>query len=263
MTPGAAPAPLALLHTSPVHVPVFDALRDRHRAGLPLTHVVDPALLAAARAGAGAEELARSVAAALGPALAAGTGAVLCTCSTIGAVAEGLAAELGVPVLRVDRPMAERAVAAGRRIAVLVALEDTVAPTLGLIREVAERGGVEVEPRVRVVPGAWERFESGDTEGYLAAVADEAVAAGPVDAVVLAQASMAAATARMTARGMTTGGVTAGSAPVPVPVLSVPVLCSPESGFLAAVELLKAPRRRRGRDPASPAGEARSRGGAP
>jgi hypothetical protein len=35
---------------------------------------------------------------------------------------------VAVPVLRIDRPMAERAVAAGGRIAVVAAVESTLAP---------------------------------------------------------------------------------------------------------------------------------------
>lgn len=36
---------LALLHTSPVHVPVFDALRDAHHPGLVVRHLVYKDLL--------------------------------------------------------------------------------------------------------------------------------------------------------------------------------------------------------------------------
>jgi hypothetical protein len=98
--------PLALLHTSPVHVPVFDALRDETHPGLELRHVVDERLLERARA-EGPDAVAEDVAAVLRRAVAEGARAVLCTCSTIGAVAE--AADVGVPVLRVDRPMAAAA----------------------------------------------------------------------------------------------------------------------------------------------------------
>ncbi|MET9569675.1 arylsulfatase, partial [Streptomyces virginiae] len=33
---------MTLLHTSPVHVPVFDALRERHHPGAVLRHLVVP-----------------------------------------------------------------------------------------------------------------------------------------------------------------------------------------------------------------------------
>ncbi|MFD5624510.1 hypothetical protein ACFWJF_39605, partial [Streptomyces yangpuensis] len=41
---------LTLLHTSPAHVPVFDALRDRHHPGAALRHLVVPELLVRAPA---------------------------------------------------------------------------------------------------------------------------------------------------------------------------------------------------------------------
>lgn len=58
-----------------------------------------------------------------------GARAVLCTCSTIGGVAEAAGAGSGVAVLRVDRLMAAAAVAAGPRVVVLAALESTLGPT--------------------------------------------------------------------------------------------------------------------------------------
>ncbi|MER6317940.1 aspartate/glutamate racemase family protein [Streptomyces sp. NPDC001581] len=202
---------LVLLHTSPVHVPVFDALRDRHHPGAVLRHLVAPELLERARA-----EGPRAVAPALLALLAAaGPAPVLVTCSTIGATAESLAPQLGVPVLRVDRPMAAAAVRTGARIAVLAALESTLAPTAELLAE--EAGERRVSVRTHLVAGAWERFEAGDTAGYLARVAAAADAVTCADVIVLAQASMAGA-----------AGLTAS----PVPVLS-----SPAPGLAAGLAL--------------------------
>ncbi|KUL49657.1 arylsulfatase [Streptomyces sp. NRRL F-4489] len=212
---------LALLHTSPVHVPVFDALRDGEAPGLRLRHLVRPELLAAARE-LGPEGVAEEVAGALGEVVRAGARAALCTCSTLGPVAEAAGPALGVPVLRVDRPMAAAAVAAGPRIAVLAAVASTLAPTGELIAEEAHRAGRRAEVRTLLVPHAWERFESGDQEGYLAAVADAARrlrAAGGLDALVLAQASMAPAADLL---GDDDGA---------------PVLTSPRTGLVAAAQL--------------------------
>ncbi|MER6127961.1 arylsulfatase, partial [Streptomyces sp. NPDC001795] len=91
--------PLALLHTSPVHIPVFESLRDEAHPGLTLAHLVAEELLDRART-QGPDAVADDVRELLGEAVAAGARAVLCTCSTIGAVAER--AGVGVPVLRVD-----------------------------------------------------------------------------------------------------------------------------------------------------------------
>ncbi|MYX08616.1 arylsulfatase [Streptomyces sp. SID8375] len=206
---------LALLHTSPVHVPVFDALRDAEAPGLAMHHLVRPELLDRARA-QGPDAVSADVSAVLSEAAGHGARAVLCTCSTIGSVAEAAGAALGLPVLRVDRPMAAAAVAAGPRIAVLAALESTLAPTEDLIVQEAQRAGREVRVRTVLVPDAWERFESGDTEGYLSAIAAAAREVRDADAIVLAQASMAPA-----AEGLDGGA---------------PVLSSPRLGLLAAAQ---------------------------
>ncbi|MYR59522.1 arylsulfatase, partial [Streptomyces sp. SID625] len=73
---------LALLHTSPVHVPVFEALRDADHPGLRLRHFVDEDLLRRARED-GPDAVAHDVAAVLDRAAAEGAGALLCTCSTL------------------------------------------------------------------------------------------------------------------------------------------------------------------------------------
>ncbi|MET9730974.1 aspartate/glutamate racemase family protein [Streptomyces sp. NPDC006458] len=206
---------LALLHTSPVHVPVFDALRDETHPGLELHHMVAEDLLTRARA-EGPDAVAQDVRTLVEVAAGEGAKAVLCTCSTIGAVAESVAASLRVPVLRVDRPMAAAAVAEGPRIVVLAALESTLGPTAALIGEEARRAGRPARVRTVLVEGAWARFEAGDSEAYVRLVADAADAVTDADAIVLAQASMAPAQHLATT--------------------SVSVLSSPRPGLTAAAE---------------------------
>ncbi|MFI5669706.1 aspartate/glutamate racemase family protein [Streptomyces sp. NPDC051704] len=202
--------PLTLLHTSPVHVPVFDALRDREHPGAVLRHLVAPELLDRARA-----QGPDAVVPALRALLAGSAGPVLVTCSTIGAVAESLAPELGVPVLRVDRPMAAEAVRRGPRIAVLATVDSTLAPTVALLEEEAGRAGRPVSVTPHEVADAWPRFEAGDTAGYLALVARAADAVTEADVIVLAQASMAEAAAQAKS--------------------TLPILSSPAPGLRAAL----------------------------
>jgi len=181
------------LHTSPVHVPTFDTLLAELEPAVSAVHLVDESLLADARTH-GAESVADRVAARIAELRDQGAGTICCTCSSIGDVAESLGVDLGVPVFRVDRPMAARAVGAGRRIGVVAALASTLAPTRALLLEEAERAGAEVEVELVLVEDAWPLFEQGDQEGYLAAIAAAArgLAAG-ADVLVLAQASMAGA----------------------------------------------------------------------
>lgn len=212
---------LALLHTSPVHVPVFDALCDEAHPGLELRHFVDEELLHRARR-EGPAAVTDGVRAVLRRAVAEGARAVLCTCSTLGGVveAEAGAAGPGVPVLRVDRPMASAAVAAGPRVVVLAALESTLAPTVALLAEEARRVRRPVTVRSVLLDAAWQRFEAGDTEGYAREVAVEADRVADADAIVLAQASTAPA------HRLTT---------TPLPVLS-----SPAPGLSAAAQAVRA-----------------------
>ncbi|MFI1018492.1 aspartate/glutamate racemase family protein [Streptomyces sp. NPDC020965] len=206
---------LALLHTSPVHVPVFDALRDRDHPGVTLRHLVREDLLARAVA-EGPDAVAPEVARLIAGAVADGAGAVLCTCSTIGAVAEAGAGDHGIPVLRVDRPMAAAAVAAGGPIVVVAALRDTLEPTVALIRaEAAARNRSGPAPRTLLVAGAWDRFRAGDRDGYLDLVAAAVDTVSDAGVIVLAQASMADAADRTST--------------------AVPVLSSPRTGLRAAV----------------------------
>ena len=127
---------------------------------------------------------------------------VLCTCSTLGAVAEHVGRAAGEVVVRVDRAMVVRAVeiagAGDGRVAVVAAIESTVGSTRELFDEVMLATGAVLQVDVHVIDGAWDRFEAGDLEGYLDTIASRlpSIAAG-VDVVVLAQASMAAAVGRV------------------------------------------------------------------
>jgi hypothetical protein len=207
---------LAFLHTAAVHVATFESLLRGLDPVVPSRHVVEPALLDEARA-AGA--VTPAIAARVGRVIAelrdAGARVVLCTCSTIGGAAEA-AGDDGVAVLRVDRPMADAAVASGARIAFVVALESTVAPTETLLREAAQRAGRSVQLTPIRCPEAWPLFESGDLAAYHAAVTAAARrAAATHDVVVLAQGSMAPAAELAAA--------------------AVPVLSSPRLGVEAAL----------------------------
>ncbi len=178
---------VGFLHTAEVHVATFDALVGD---AAETVHVVEPDLLERARREGPTPTVASGVRAALAELAGAGADVVVCTCSTLGPLAE--AADVSVRVLRVDRPMARRAVAIGQRIAVVAAVESTLAPTRELLDDEAARAGATPTVTEVCVPAAWTLFEEGDIPAYLAAVADAArSAASSADVVLLAQASMA------------------------------------------------------------------------
>ncbi|MFB9350050.1 arylsulfatase [Streptomyces heliomycini] len=156
---------LAPLHTSPVHVPVFDALRDEDHPGLELRHTVAEDLWERAR---GPAAVADEVRARVREVVDRGARAVRCTRSAIGGVAEATAVGLAV-------------------------LESTPRPTAAPVEEGAARAGRSARVRAVSAEGAWACFEAGDPAGYARRVADAADAVTGADAIVLAQASVAPA----------------------------------------------------------------------
>ncbi len=183
---------LGFLHTAEVHIATFDALLDREApAELRTVHVVDEGLLAAARElGADDPSVQNDVADALRDLADEGVDVIVCTCSTIGEVAEK-SPNVGVPVLRVDRPMAAAAVAAATRIAVVAAVESTLTPTLSLLCDECVRQGRTPPIDLRPCFAAWPLWEAGDVDGYHRAVGEHVnMLDESFDVVVLAQASM-------------------------------------------------------------------------
>lgn len=187
---------LAFLHTAQVHVPTFERLVREIAPDLRVRHVVREDLLADARA-VGVEDtgLVARVHHAMHEAASSGATVVVCTCSTIGAIAEKTATGDAFKALRIDRAMADRAVRTGPRVLIVAALESTLAPTTALVLSAAQNAGVVVRPSHLLVERAWSHFQSGDIAGYVetlaGAIRAKADGADRADVVVLAQASMA------------------------------------------------------------------------
>jgi Asp/Glu/hydantoin racemase len=177
-------ATIGFLHTADVHVGTFHALTVER--GHQDVSVVDASLLADARAHGVDAALEERLAGRLREVAAQGPDVIVCTCSTLGGIAERI--ELPVPVLRLDRPMAEAAVAIGGRIAVVATVASTLAPTRDLLLECAPDADVRPAPCL----DAWALFEAGDQDGYRQAVAAH-VRTLDADVIVLAQASLAPA----------------------------------------------------------------------
>ncbi len=188
---------IGFLHTADVHRATFTALVAELAPGARTVHVVDASLLADVRALGAVDDAVRARLLKRLREVANNSNVVVCTCSTISGEAEAVANLFDVPIIRVDRPMAEQAVASGSRLAVVAALASTIAPTNALLREVADSQGVALELSEYVCGDAWTHFEASDTDRYLQAIASAIDAIpGPVDAIVLAQASMASAARR-------------------------------------------------------------------
>jgi len=180
---------LTLLHTSPVHVASFDALRDRIAPGAALTHVVREDLLTRARA----EGVTPAIAAETAALIRAAHGAVLCTCTTLGAVAETAGA------LRIDRPAMRLAAQSGGRVLLAYCLQSTHRASQDLLDQEMAKAGNSAGSEPLFIASAWPLFEAGDHAAFARSVAVailEHIQPG-LTAIVLAQASMAAAAAHL------------------------------------------------------------------
>jgi hypothetical protein len=213
------PGTVGFLHTAQVHVATFEALSRELMPSARTVNRVDPEALELARQDGMGERVRAVVAGHLSELREAGCEVVLCTCSTLGEIAEGLSGE-GLEVIRIDRPMLRRAVTLGPRIGVLAALASTVEPTARVLAEEAADAGADVSVEVSVVDGAWDAFLSGDAEDYRSRIAEAALAlSSRCDVVVLAQASMEPAAALLAG-------------------LATPVLTSPRSAVEAVAAVV-------------------------
>jgi Asp/Glu/hydantoin racemase len=184
---------LALIHTSATLVPVFQQLCKAQLPNVDTFNIVDDSLVRAIGAkGALTADIARRVEAYITSAEAGGADYILVTCSSIGPAVEASAPFCAVPVLRVDQPMADAAVAAGVRIGVIATLPTTLNPTSDLVRRRAALAGKEIVLTSRLVDGAFAALMAGDaaTHDTLVAAALRELSA-QVDVILLAQASMA------------------------------------------------------------------------
>jgi hypothetical protein len=215
---------LALLHTAHVHVDTFERLARELDDTVPIRHDVRTTFLEDVRVAGRITDAVRSAIDEAVQALARdGARVIVCTCSTIGGVAEAAVVPTGVQVLRIDRPMAERAVASNRRILVFAALRSTFEPTVALLREVASKTTRAIDVVEVFCERAWPCFERGDRAGYLHEIARNIESrARMTDLVLLAQASMAEA-ADLVAH------------------LGIPILSSPRLGLEVAMSMHRAP----------------------
>jgi hypothetical protein len=193
---------IAFLHTAAVHVETFNGLLDQLGYQGTRTHKVMPELLDQARQH-GLDHVRARVEAVL--AELATADAVMCTCSTLGPVAD-VVSQTYDHVFRIDRPVMEKASDFGPDIMVAICLESTQAATLDLLHACADREEKAVSPRVVLCAHAWPHFERGDFEGFADSIAStittEVAASARPDCVLLAQASMRVAETRLADLGI-------------------------------------------------------------
>jgi len=149
-----------------------------------------------------------------------GAEAVLLTCSAYSPAVPELQRGARVPIVSADEAMLRGALGYGTRIGIVATVAAAGPTTAALLQNLAAESGRKIFTEVAVVIEAFAALKAGNGERHDALVREQIAALVPrVDAVVLAQISMARAT-------------------VGVPAWSKPVLTSPEASVRAVLARL-------------------------
>lgn len=190
---------LGLIHTSSTLIDVFKQICDELIPDVDVLNIADESLIAdVIAAGNITESVLQRLCEHVRMAEASGADFVMVTCSSIGCAAESAQAGVSVPVVRVDRAMAEHAVSLAERIGVVATLHTTLGPTVELIEHSANLTGKSVEVTALLCDGAFAELLQGNLESH-----DEMVCQAltelieKVDVIVLAQASMSRCVVRL------------------------------------------------------------------
>lgn len=121
-----------------------------------------------------------------------GVDLILNQCSSVGEVADAIKPFMDIPVVKIDEAMARKAVASGKKIAMIATVASTVGPSSRLIEAMAKEAGKEIELDIHLVKDAMMiLIEKGDVETHNKMVLGEVEEAAKTnDVIVLAQGSM-------------------------------------------------------------------------
>ncbi len=118
--------------------------------------------------------------------------AIFNTCSSIGDVASMARSMIRIPLIKIDEPMARKAVVLSDSIAVLATLPTTLEPTVRLVQSMADEAGRKVRIIEGLAEGAFQALVSGNPDEHDALLRNAAErVAEKAEVIVLAQGSMA------------------------------------------------------------------------
>jgi len=181
------------IHTSPAAIGPLKTFYGAQAPELQVVNLLDDGILGMLAAGDYRKAQERLLALIATGRDAYGAEAALLTCSAVPrSTMDQLRSLAGIPVLKIDDPMADAAVRAGRRIGVIYTFAPTRTPTETLLQEAAMAAGTTCDFTFALVEGAYEALLSGRSAEHDELVLRAADGLGPVtDALVLAQVSMA------------------------------------------------------------------------
>lgn len=120
-----------------------------------------------------------------------GAGALLVTCTSVNGATKMIKPLMGIPMINIEEPVAEMAVAAGTKIGILGTIPSSPIAMERVIREKAAEAGKEIEIVATYAKGAFEELQAGNRDKH-----DEMVneclykLAEEVDCIAFSQISM-------------------------------------------------------------------------
>lgn len=194
---------VAFIHTSPAAIGPLMQFYSEAAPELEITNLLDDGLLrllAAKESATAQKRLAEMIKAAVET---YGAELAMITCSSVSReMAEQLAGDFALPILKIDYPMARQAVRAGAKIGVAATFPPTLVPTTKLLDDAAAEAAREIEIIQEVSPDAYTALLANDLAKHdeLLLGVIERLEQQDVSAIVLAQVSMARILPRLNGR---------------------------------------------------------------
>ena len=213
--PNKTPEPLYMFHTGQAHVNNFNALGEEFAKHIPLNHMVREDILADAIKLGYVSDKNKTVIFKIWHEMAKNASVLMNTCSTLGALADEFNQHSKIPMLRIDRPMAELAAKNSGNIAVCTGIMCTLFSSHDLVYKLAHHHNPNAHVTGYVATSAFKHYLAGDFKRY-----EQEIllllrhAATNANTLVLATASMAPAAKHLSDE--------------------LNIYTSPKSGFLAA-----------------------------
>jgi Asp/Glu/hydantoin racemase len=214
---------VGFVHTGVAIANMFKPMIAERLPGVSSFHIVDDSLIQdLLQTGQMTPSILRRLCRQVELAEEAGAQLIMVTCSSIAPGVDMARKMVSVPVMKIDEPMAEKAISLSDRIGVLATAKTTMGPSVKLIEDKASEAGKKITIHSVLSADAFDCFLRGDMEAHDRIVKEAASKlVGKVGVAVLAQASM----------GHLAGAIEG--------ILKVPVLTSPGLAMDALVKRVK------------------------
>lgn len=146
---------VTMIHTSQVSVNDLMNLCSEIIPGVEITNIIDDSLLKEVKENNGiTEAIINRMTSYVKIAVENGADIVFNQCSSVGEAFDIAIKNVDVKTLKVDKPMAEKAVSLGSKIAVIATVSSTMYPSANLIKTTAKEMGKEIEVEEFYIDGA-------------------------------------------------------------------------------------------------------------